>query len=160
MHWCCSSGCTFQKWGNVFQSSLPKLSELIILQCHFKWGCFASFHSRKSRQLCPPFSSFDLCQMLPSLCIFSSAQFVKLIKKMLLSALTRAADSVSRCLAMVKTKQKQVLWFLATCERKGGEEGDDVSLGGWIAFSPGPWPFSLRRWKHSVKFLGGKTTVV
>lgn len=162
-HSCYSSGCTFPKWGNQGQSSLPKLSEQIILQCHFKWGCFVSFHSRKS-QLCPSFSSFDLCQMLPSLCIFSTVQAVQLIKNAafcsLWAPLTTLTDSVLRCLAMIETKQKQVFWFLTTCERKGGGEDDDVSDRGWVASSLGPWPLSLRHWKHSVKFLSGKTTVV
>lgn len=90
---CCSSGCTFPKWGNVLQ-------EQIILQCHFKWGCFASFHSTKSKQLCPSFCSFDVCQMLLLLCIFSSDHCVQLIKKCELSMLSEAFSS-----------EKQSLWW-------------------------------------------------
>lgn len=69
----CSSGCTFPKWGNVFQ---PALSKLWGNHFAMMWGCFSSSRFRKiTTTLC----YFDLCQRLLCLCIFSSAKRVQLI---------------------------------------------------------------------------------
>ena len=116
-HSCCSSGCTFPKWDMVLQ-------EGSILQCHVKCGCFASFHSREAKK--PPVFGLN-CATWSPLLIYSSDHLVGVIKNWQLSAfsgasLIKGADSVSRCSAMMETRQKQVLWFP---ERRGGDGDDD-----------------------------------
>lgn len=169
-HSCCSSGCTFPKWGNVLQSALPNLSEQMILQCHFKWGLFCELSFQKNRDNSVlRFPSCDPCQMLPSLGVLSSAQSVQLIKKCgFLLSLRPSHQSNRLCVALLsrdgdQTKNKFLDFWPHVRERVERRLTMMMMMSVTGVEQPHPQaldPFLLRCWKHAVKFLSGKTTVV
>lgn len=131
---CCSSGCTFSKWGNVLQRQ-------IILQCHLSGNALRAFTPPNWSTSVPRVIGFISARcysnFLCSPLIVVSSQLKRRHSRLFKALASETQALVSCCLAMMETKQKQALdpfyWNVRNILSDSWKEGPQWLNNSWIS---------------------------